>query len=425
MTSVTAIQALLVLMLMFCTSPVSTLEIDEIIENAAQNQNGYVRPVDRVIDQIKQLLQRELDTEQKEMRKSNTKRIEIDEIIENAEQPAQKKNDKFHSIDEIIVQARQMSERGSGKTVKRSQGSDYSTAQLRSLIQEAGDKCEVVDELDIIMTCEDYLEMKKANEDGSVKKRSKVSSGDDLWPTDAPINYSFDPQGEFSDHDKAVVRVAMDEIERYTCLTFKLVDDADEAIAHRIRFTSDGGCYSYVGMGAIKDDYQDLSLGNGCRSKGTVVHELLHALGMWHEQSRPDRDDYVTVHLENVEEKNAHNYWKKPNSQVKELGLPYDYKSIMHYGQYAFSKDHGNLKTIVTKDPAFQDVIGKAESLSFLDIRTLALMYQCRPASCDKTHDSCPDGGFVDENCRCLCESEHEGSRVKLCSASSGSEGKL
>ena len=71
-----------------------------------------------------------------------------------------------------------------------------------------------------------------------------------------------------------------------------------------------------------------------CLQKGTVIHELGHAIGFHHEQTRPDRDDHVTVVIENIIPKNLFNFRKYNDRIINTYGVPYDYKSIMHYGQY-------------------------------------------------------------------------------------------
>lgn len=59
-------------------------------------------------------------------------------------------------------------------------------------------------------------------------------------------------------------------------------------------------CYSPVGRQYLKPGMQELSIGEGCNSKGIIMHELMHALGFWHEQARSDRDDYLEVFWENI-----------------------------------------------------------------------------------------------------------------------------
>lgn len=127
---------------------------------------------------------------------------------------------------------------------------------------------------------------------------------------------------------------------------------------------SKNSCYSYVGR--IGGE-QLVNIGNGC-GYGTIIHEICHALGLWHEQSRKDRDNYVTINWNNIQSSNKHNFEKHVDALT--FG-EYDYNSIMHYGKYAFSK---NGQPTITCRNAGCD-IGQRQGLSQNDIRALNAMY--------------------------------------------------
>ena len=63
-----------------------------------------------------------------------------------------------------------------------------------------------------------------------------------------------------------------------------------------------------------------------------MVHELLHAIGAFHEQSRPDRDNYVIVNSDNVIPGTLQNFRRFTSSVINTFGVGYDYSSVMHYG---------------------------------------------------------------------------------------------
>lgn len=65
----------------------------------------------------------------------------------------------------------------------------------------------------------------------------------------------------------------------------------------------------------------------------TPLHELMHALGVFHEHTRPDRDDFITVNEENIPENRLRSFNVKAADSVNLHGTKYDYKSIMHYGR--------------------------------------------------------------------------------------------
>jgi astacin len=133
-----------------------------------------------------------------------------------------------------------------------------------------------------------------------------------------------------------------------------------------VRVFRGDGCWSHVGMQGGK---QDLSLADGC-GFGAAVHEFGHAWGLWHEQSREDRDSFITINWQNIEAGREHNF-NQHISDGDDIGA-YDYGSIMHYGSHAFSKN--GLPTIVPKQSGV--TIGQRDGLSAGDIAAIHHIYR-------------------------------------------------
>ena len=68
--------------------------------------------------------------------------------------------------------------------------------------------------------------------------------------------------------------------------------------------------------------------------RDTISHEFGHAIGFQHEQTRPDRDNYVDVYVENIKPKYEYTLDKLSTERVNDFGVPYDYTSLMHYGAH-------------------------------------------------------------------------------------------
>lgn len=132
-----------------------------------------------------------------------------------------------------------------------------------------------------------------------------------------------------------------------------------------VRFFKESGCWSYVGMIGGK---QDLSLGDGCYGQGTILHEMTHAVGMHHEQSRPDRDQWITINW-NVIPTDWHSQFQIINSSTG-YGA-YDYYSIMHYGLY-----WGNQLAMTPKVSGIDyNRVGNGNALTATDIAAVNSIY--------------------------------------------------
>ena len=124
-----------------------------------------------------------------------------------------------------------------------------------------------------------------------------------------------------------------------------------------VTFRPGSGCSAAVGR---RGGQQFVNLGTGCMT-GNVIHEIGHVVGLWHEQSREDRDLFVTIHWDRIEPGFEHNF-DQHITDGDDVGA-YDYGSIMHYTRDAFSIDGD---TITPVDP--NATIGQRTALSAGDI---------------------------------------------------------
>jgi len=178
-----------------------------------------------------------------------------------------------------------------------------------------------------------------------------------------------------------------------TCITFQEYTPGNGVVTFK---DSGSGCNAHVGYhprwnGAF------MNLGEGCRTKGTAIHEIGHTVGLSHEHQRSDFEEYVDVLTSHVQPDMLKANFGKKKGGIAEAGIPYDLGSIMHYGGWAFSakRETGGYtdatRTIRVKKP---DVygncrIGQRSFLSQGDIMTVNKWYGCPDRFCADLHEDC------------------------------------
>jgi hypothetical protein len=222
---------------------------------------------------------------------------------------------------------------------------------------------------------------------GSNSTSDAESEGVAVTWLDGKISYCF--HSSVDDVTKSAVRIAIKRVaSKIPCIQIREMDvspanaDTCESIPSIIVRSDSTGCWSYIGqvskkMGCKPKDFsqlaQTMNLGMGCGFVGTVEHQLGHALGLTHENTRHDRDRYVHFKKEHLNKAVFDQQFPIAATDYNET--TYDYFSIMHPGPFAFSLD--TMETVVPRDLQLTRDIGQREGFSQYDIEHLAELYGC------------------------------------------------
>ena len=158
-------------------------------------------------------------------------------------------------------------------------------------------------------------------------------------------------------------------------------------------------CAANLGRNPYGPTHVYLGWCTSAEHKGEMVHEILHGLGFWHEQSRPDRDEYVSILTENIQPFAVNNFVKQDHTKVNSLGSQYDYNSIMHYPNWAFQMSAGLVTIVPTRPLQRWEAMGQCGRMSPTDIQQMRLMYQCSTGS--RSLSSITADNLCTTSCKC------------------------
>lgn len=196
----------------------------------------------------------------------------------------------------------------------------------------------------------------------SPKKRSAVNtSAIRYWPHNT-VYYTFASGFEYQN----LVNAAIREWESKTSIKFEPKTQYND---YYIEFYHGNGNFSEVGCAGKK---QQISLAKGGATTGTAIHEIGHAMGLFHEQCRTDRDGFIRVNWNNIESRARHNF-DLFNVDYEGINIgTFDFNSVMLYSSFDFAINEA-IPTIERLDGS--TFIGQRSFLAPGDIEGITAIY--------------------------------------------------
>nr|XP_040574974.1 low choriolytic enzyme-like isoform X2 [Lepeophtheirus salmonis] len=219
------------------------------------------------------------------------------------------------------------------------------------------------------------------------------------WPNN---EVPYEISSEYSSSDVDVIKSAMKEIESKTCVKWVPRSGQKNYVTINPR---EEGCFAVLGYnrnrGVHNLNLQRTSGGRTCMIMGIAAHEMLHILGFAHEQTRPDRDQFVQIFWSRIKRNYISNYFRAIDINATDIppvcdststqasfdncysgykartfGLSYDYGSIMHYGLNYFTSTGQDTMGILKTVPVGA-VIGNRNGMTKLDALKVQARYDC------------------------------------------------
>uniref|UniRef100_A0A914XDK1 Metalloendopeptidase n=1 Tax=Plectus sambesii TaxID=2011161 RepID=A0A914XDK1_9BILA len=207
-------------------------------------------------------------------------------------------------------------------------------------------------------------------------RRDSTKKWDYLKDTSGNNVVPYVIQGQYESDEISILMGALKRIEENACIRFRPRTTEADYIEFQNGYYE--GCYTTVGRSPGKNvvmlEANDLAT---CMEHDIVIHEVLHSLGLWHEQMRYDRDTFIKVNWDNIPLNLWPQFEKVTEAESTTYDIGYEYRSIMHYPKDAFAKIPG-LITMQTLDPAAEDIIGTQKEASPSDFKKLCNVYECR-----------------------------------------------